>query len=75
MQFEAVMFGGVFFRFDDLKLLSENIRVIAPNCFQIIGGNLATTSFAIVLQHTSVDCVVRNEGEETIFKVLELITK
>ena len=69
-RFDAILFGGVFFNFEDLVLISRGVRSLAPDSFQVIGGNLATSTFEMVLQHTSIDCVVRHEGEESVSLLL-----
>lgn len=71
--FDVIMFGGVFLKLDVLTNLSKTIRLYHKNIFQIAGGNLCTTIPDIILNKSSVDCVVLFEGEETVIDLIKAI--
>ena len=54
--------------------MSYALRHFFPNCKQILGGGLSA-AWKTVLENTSIDVVVRGEGDETIIDLLKQFEK
>jgi len=61
-------------RYAALKTL-EKVKIINPNIVTVIGGLHATFSDKLILENYSfVDIVVRGEGEETLYELIEKLS-
>ena len=72
-EYDIVLITAMATQYSYVKWLSEELKKKNKDCVVIIGGQLATFSYDIVLRNTMVDFCVLGEGEITVVDLLKNI--
>ncbi|MBN1102079.1 MAG: B12-binding domain-containing radical SAM protein [Deltaproteobacteria bacterium] len=71
----VVGLSGLVTTYEFQKWLIPHLKTLNPGAPVISGGGLATSSSALLFQHTPVDMAVIGEGEETILELCRAIQR
>lgn len=71
LKFQYVFISAMCTQYAYIKWLTKEIKRINPNCWIILGGQLATFSYTTALAHTHTDICVLGEGELAAVEILE----
>jgi anaerobic magnesium-protoporphyrin IX monomethyl ester cyclase len=70
-EFDCVLITAMATQYSYIKWLALMLKEINKECIIIIGGQLATFSYEVVLNNTLVDICVIGEGEITIRELMK----
>lgn len=71
---DVVLFSCYIWNIEQIARLAENLKLIRPETFVVLGGPEASYgAFDLLQRHAALDCIIRGEGETTCRELLQAL--